>query len=1111
MSEDRFIIGTFDNDTLTGHIGDDELLGLSGDDNIQGEDGNDVVEGGAGADKLYGGAGNDILDGGAGDDELYGGDGDDIIIQSGSGTQLYDGGADVDTYVLKLSNSTPWPEDFIGEVNLSTGFSGAHLDPTNPLNDTVVNIENITLEGDIDFIMTGDDGANIIITDDGDDIINGGAGNDTLDSGAGDDEIYGGDGDDTIVQSGSGKQYYDGGDGIDTYVLQMWNWTTYPDGFVGEVNLITGFSGAHFVPTNPLNDTVVNMENITLEGDVDFIMTGDDGANIIITDGGDDVISGGAGDDILDGGDGDNVLNGGDGDDILHAAYGYNRLFGDAGNDRFEWSGGDAYIDGGDGTDVLQLGGNLNDYEVIHTLNNTIQFLRKTTNDVLEIDDIENIRFNYDNDAFTGAYRFSAQTVIPGESYVFSPDGSGFSVDTGSVSINNLDWLNVTPEGFSGIVPADFDSLGFVQFSYVVPSDPNSSLLFVNDELTLVNAWKLADWGEPKMIVSPEMSVTTKYDVAVHFNSSNQIINFGDQIIEANTLRMGDGRTHGLETFESARGDNGILARGTEFDDYYNLSGYAVGDFGDLSYVADFELSIGNDVYIAPDLVFNNRYVGELDARHYFDRAPVDLEIGSGLYFEFLGDGFVQMHDFANGYMTNGYNIGTIFTSAVSNDTIIGDGSDNFLASQGGHDIFHGGNGYDRFNITYRDYSNISERKITISDYEVNEKVELSDFGFTSDFENEFVIAFDDVLGKTAIGVHNQLMNTDALVEIEGNWKLAAAPIFENNRRLIFEFEEESTQLGDTSGFLINKISRSGDEITFGLYVNPMEDPGGDGLGSFDLVFDYDPSVIEPFVNLISYNSAGVIGAVGVQDTQNGTIELAGYSYPNLTDFSEPLIKITAKVLDSTQPIVLKTINTFFDDQPINDSVDTLGQGASDVTGTVLSRGGGLMSDVLISGQIGGLVEELSAVTDDRGRFLIEVDDGIDLTIYGDLSYVNERPTKAITAQDALDALRLAVGLSTTAGSKDASAYIAADFNQNGRVSAQDALEILKYAVGLEGQDAEWKFFDSEGDYSGISRSNTNFDEGITAQNIATNLDMSMTGILLGDVNDTYTSYLDIA
>ena len=180
------------------------------------------------------------------------------------------------------------------------------------------------------------------------------------------------------------------------------------------------------------------------------------------------------------------------------------------------------------------------------------------------------------------------------------------------------------------------------------------------------------------------------------------------------------------------------------------------------------------------------------------------------------------------------------------------------------------------------------------------------------------------------------------------------------------------------------------------------------------------------------------------------------------------------------------------------------------LSGMVTSPGGGLISDVTITGDVAGTDTNLSTTSSDQGSFILEAEDGIDLTVIGDLDYVNARPTKAITAQDALDALRLAVGLDTTSGSKDAFSYIAADFNQSGKVTAQDALEILKYAVGLKGQDAEWKFFDSGGDYSGISRSSTNFDEGVTAQNIASNLDMSMTGILLGDVNDTYSTYLDI-
>ena len=126
------------------------------------------------------------------------------------------------------------------------------------------------------------------------------------------------------------------------------------------------------------------------------------------------------------------------------------------------------------------------------------------------------------------------------------------------------------------------------------------------------------------------------------------------------------------------------------------------------------------------------------------------------------------------------------------------------------------------------------------------------------------------------------------------------------------------------------------------------------------------------------------------------------------------------------------------------------------------------------------------------------------------MEHFNERPNKAITAQDALDALRLAVGLATTSGSKDAFAYIAADFNQDGRVSAQDALEILKYSVGFRDLDAEWKFIDGIGDYSDIGRRNTVCDEGVNFDAMSSNLDVTLTGVLLGDVNDTYSAYLDI-
>ena len=117
--------------------------------------------------------------------------------------------------------------------------------------------------------------------------------------------------------------------------------------------------------------------------------------------------------------------------------------------------------------------------------------------------------------------------------------------------------------------------------------------------------------------------------------------------------------------------------------------------------------------------------------------------------------------------------------------------------------------------------------------------------------------------------------------------------------------------------------------------------------------------------------------------------------------------------------------------------------------------------------------------------------------------------TKAISSQDALDALKLSVGLSTSAGTKNAFDYMSADFNQDGKVSSQDALSILKYSVGLATQEqAKWVFVDTNGDYTSISKSDTSYTEGVSIADLSTDTTVSLTGILIGDVNDSYSALI---
>ncbi len=128
-------------------------------------------------------------------------------------------------------------------------------------------------------------------------------------------------------------------------------------------------------------------------------------------------------------------------------------------------------------------------------------------------------------------------------------------------------------------------------------------------------------------------------------------------------------------------------------------------------------------------------------------------------------------------------------------------------------------------------------------------------------------------------------------------------------------------------------------------------------------------------------------------------------------------------------------------------------------------------------------------------------------TVTGSLAYSNS--IKAISSQDALDALKLSVGMTTAAGTKTAFDFISADFNQDGKLSSQDALAILKYSVGLITPDqAEWVFVDTSGDYTAVSKSNTSYTEGVSIVELTADTSLALTGILIGDLNDSYSDFI---
>ncbi len=89
------IVGKGGNDTLTGNEGDDTLLGGEGNDILRGNANNDVLEGGAGNDNMAGGGGDDLMKGMEGNDILNGGNGNDTL-RGGMDDDHLDGGNDND-------------------------------------------------------------------------------------------------------------------------------------------------------------------------------------------------------------------------------------------------------------------------------------------------------------------------------------------------------------------------------------------------------------------------------------------------------------------------------------------------------------------------------------------------------------------------------------------------------------------------------------------------------------------------------------------------------------------------------------------------------------------------------------------------------------------------------------------------------------------------------------------------------------------------------------------------------------------------------------------------------------------------------------------------------
>lgn len=107
-----------------------------------------------------------------------------------------------------------------------------------------------------------------------------------------------------------------------------------------------------------------------------------------------------------------------------------------------------------------------------------------------------------------------------------------------------------------------------------------------------------------------------------------------------------------------------------------------------------------------------------------------------------------------------------------------------------------------------------------------------------------------------------------------------------------------------------------------------------------------------------------------------------------------------------------------------------------------------------------------------------------------------------IGVMDALEVLRMAVGLEPTYGAATPADLIAADIGGNGRVDVFDALTVLNVALGFEvATPPRWRFLDAQADLSEVRAQNTAAADGVMLDIPENGLpDLDLTALLTGHI-----------
>ena len=1049
--ENYTLIGDFDV-TLTGDDQANILVSDSGDDVLRGGAGNDTLDGGSGDDKLYGGAGNDTLSGGAGDDvyEYWGYEGFDVISETSG----------FDTIVFKEAHNenAGWGSPFQEGDDLvyvaGNGISGFRV--TDHFSDPDKSIELFEYElSGYSVLVRNSDQEIVDPFGNYDELLVGTVGNDTIIGAAGDniihDEIYGYGGDDTIDNSVGGKSWIEAGDGDD---------------------VVTG--GA-------------SEDRIRGQGGDDKL-SGNDGNDYLFGGAGDDTLDGGAGDDTINDGAGTDIINGGDGTDTLlrnlsddYSDYAFTPII-DLNSGKFY---AEEYPDDYDtliSMENLQVAGNFN-----YTLkgDNADNILTAGAGD----DTLDrwcwqryaNWWFWHDDIIYGGAgddtYVFEFQgndTVIDssGNNIVFA-DTKG---DNGELRFRQLYQSNdqLVLEGSRENTDSKISMSGVESIKWGVIDDGYTMTLGVSGETS---------------DVSNSMYVGTLSDDTLITGQGDYVEGYGADGDDTITVLGGS-------SWVSGDGGNDTLIGGEGND---TLKGdYTSGDAGHDTLYGNggndtLSGNAGNDTLTGGSGSDTFQFHGffEHDTITDYDSDEDILEFyandGSALN---ISDLIETVNSDGNRVLSTADGLSSVTLEGSAGITPVSGGLAMSVVSQDG-DVVTFGIFADP--ITDPDEDGIGSFDFTLNHDALDMQIDAGSLVFATGLSG--LQNYDADSGTLTAGAFtlNNVEDLDApLLTFEATMLDTKAPISIQITDIVVDGDDfaSTTEVFDFSALAITTTitDRFGNAMT-SAEAQAYEASNGEQFFIRE-VGDDDGTTVFEIVALPDAN----ISAIDFELTDNA----------GLTDFtvSDALADWSVQANTSTpNTVILSGFGAIDGSEDI-----TAGQETVLATFTSAASPDFVISGIALNGvsQQNVSVDKITATSTTGNVTVFETASGSDLLIDAAMA-IDTASDKAIGAFDALQALRLAVGLDKSDGTSEWHDYIAADINKDGRVGADDALNILKFAVGLtDGPSADWVFVDGDADYSAIDRKNTDYDEGILISDVMTDLSINMTGILVGDVDGSY-------